>query len=455
MSLTPLVFSGISKYSTDFQTILDRTVKIASLPITSLKNQQTDLLERKVVAGGLQGAVASFGASLKSLGEIGDRRAVTGKSTDAAKAAIRSVTAATGGVYTLSEVTSVAAAAAETSLVSLPDSNSTAVSSTGTVKLTVGSSEFTVSLTTGENNLAGLRDKINGLGAGVTASILTTAGANYLSVSANATGAATLSLKDDPGGANTDLLTATNQGSNANFKLNGVPVSQSTNLVNSVIPGLSFEVLAETDVDETVTLTLASDRSQLSTALSSLASAYNTLVAQVDGQIGESAGLLSGSSVVREIQSVLREVTGFAGAGFSGTGEVKSLSELGLVFDSTSKLTFDSAAFAALTDTQVRAGLDFAGTSETGLGSLYRKVTGISDPVTGIIQAEINQFDATGRDLETRVSDLNERVTLLQSGLAQKLQYADALLASLESQQSVLTASIDSLSYSLFGKSSS
>ena len=88
MSLTPLVFSGVSKYSSDFQTILDRTVKIAALPITSLQNQQKDLLQRKIVAGGLQGAVAAFGASLKSLGEIGDRRAVTGRTTDAAKVAV-------------------------------------------------------------------------------------------------------------------------------------------------------------------------------------------------------------------------------------------------------------------------------------------------------------------------------------------------------------------------------
>lgn len=447
MSLTPLVFSGISTYSADFQTILDRTVKIASLPITSLQNQQTDLLERKVVAGGLQGSVAAFGASLKSLGEIGDRRAVTGRSTDTSKVAVKSVTASTAGVYQLSNITSVASAAAETSLVSYADSDTTAVSTTGTVQLTVGSSAFTVSLTAGENNLAGLRDKINGLGAGVTASILTTDGANYLSVSANTTGATTLTLKDDPGGAATDLLSATNQGANAVFELNGVPVSQKTNLVNSVVPGLSFEILAETDDDETVTLTLASDRSQLSTALSSLAAAYNTLVEQVDGQIGESAGLLSGSSLVREIQGVLREVTGF-----SGTGDVKSLAELGLVFDASNKLTFDSAAFAGLSDAQVRAGLDFTSTAETGLGSLYSKVTGISDPVTGLIQAEINQYDATGRDLTSRVAALNERVTLLQSGLAQRLQYADALLANLESQQTVLTASIDSLSYSLFGR---
>lgn len=448
MSLTPLVFSGVSKYSSDFQTILQRTVKIASLPITALQNQQKDLVQRKVVAGGLQGAVAAFGASLKSLGEIGDRRAVTGKSTDSAKVAIRSVSATTGGVYQLTNITSIASAAAETSVISYANSSATPVSSTGTVGLTVGSNTFTINLTTAQNNLAGLRDKINNLGAGVTASILTTDGENHLSISANTTGATALTLTDDPAGTPIALITSANQGSNAIFTLNGVPVSQKTNLVNSVVSGLSFEVLAKTATDEKVSVTLASDRTQLSTALSSFADAYNTLVGQVDGQIGESAGLLSGSSLVREIQSVLREVTGF-----SGSGDIKSLSALGLGFDSTSKLTFNSATFGALSDAQVRAGLDFVGTSDTGLGSLSRKVTGISDPVTGLIQAELNQYTASGLDLDKRVSDLNERVTLLQSGLALRLQSADALLASLESQQTVLTSSITSLSYTLFGKS--
>lgn len=445
VSLTPLVFSGVSKYSSDFQTILDRTVKIASLPINAVQNQQKDLVQRKVVAGGLQGAVAAFGASLKTLGGIGDRRAVTGRSTDAAKVAVRAVTATTGGVYQLSNITSIASAAAETSLTSYANSASTPVATSGSLELTAGTNTFTINLTAAENNLAGVRDKINALGAGVTASILTTDGANYLSLSANATGATALRLKD----GSTDLLTVANQGTNAEFSLNGVAVSQKTNLVNSVVPGLSFEVLAKTGVDEKVTLSLASDRSQLSTALSSLADAYNTLVGQVDGQIGESAGLLSGSSLVREIQSVLREVTGF-----SGSGGIKSLSDLGLGFDSTSKLTFDAAKFATLSDTQVRDGLDFVSNSETGLGSLSRKVTGISDPVTGLIQAELNQYTATGLELDKRLSGLNERVALLQSGLAQRLQAADSLLASLESQQTVLTSSITSLSYTLFGKSS-
>ena len=46
MSLTPLTFTGVSTYSRDFQTILNRATQIASLPIQQLQNQQKDLLHR-------------------------------------------------------------------------------------------------------------------------------------------------------------------------------------------------------------------------------------------------------------------------------------------------------------------------------------------------------------------------------------------------------------------------
>ena len=52
----------------------------------------------------------------------------------------------------------------------------------------------TYNFTLATNNLVTLRDTINSLNAGVTASILTTSGGNYLSISANSTGAATLHL---------------------------------------------------------------------------------------------------------------------------------------------------------------------------------------------------------------------------------------------------------------------
>src|SRR5262249_42931560 len=156
-----------------------------------------------------------------------------------------------------------ATAASERTMSGYADAAATPVSTSGTVTLQVGAQTTTISLVS--NTLTSLRDQINGLGAGVTASILTTADGNYLSVSANATGAKTLKLFDAPDTSGTNLLTNTNQGTNAVFKLNGIDVSQAGNVVNSVVPGITFTLAGATN--SPVTLSLATDRSQVSAAL--------------------------------------------------------------------------------------------------------------------------------------------------------------------------------------------
>ena len=66
-----LVFSGVSKYSTDFQSIINRQVQIASLPAQLLTNQDTNLLQGKTLLGSMSTAVSSLGASLANLGKLG------------------------------------------------------------------------------------------------------------------------------------------------------------------------------------------------------------------------------------------------------------------------------------------------------------------------------------------------------------------------------------------------
>ncbi len=102
------------------------------------------------------------------------------------------------------------------------------MSSTGSMELVVGSRNSPdFSLTSSQNNLTGLVSEINSLsGTGVTASVLTAPTGDYLSIAANSTGATTLQLIDDPitatnpAGANQNILTDANQGSDAKFQLN-------------------------------------------------------------------------------------------------------------------------------------------------------------------------------------------------------------------------------------------
>jgi flagellar hook-associated protein 2 len=454
---SPLKFTGVSKYATDFQSIVDRAVSIAALPLQQAQNEQTDLLAKKQLLSDLNTSATDIAAKLAALGTVGTNHGVAASSSDTSKVSIAGTNASAAAVYNITDVSSLAHAASETSSSGYATSDKTAVSASGKIALIFGppghETTTAIQLDSTTNNLIGLRNKINSLNLGVNANILTTgtgANPNYLSIAANSSGAATLRLVENPGTSQTDVLTSANQGADTVFKLNGVTVQKSGTLINDVVPGVSFNILAKTATNESVSITLGSDSSTISQALQDLVSSYNTAMQKVDAQIGQSAGLLSGDSLVREIQQSLRSIVGYA-----GTGSIKSVADLGIEMSKDGQMSFKAATFNALSSTQIDAAFSFLGTTRTGLGGLSSRFTAISDPVTGMVKLQQDQYDKADARLTTQVEDLAARITDMQTALASKLEIADQLLASLDSQQTTLNASITSLNYSLYGTSTS
>lgn len=449
-SFSPLVFTGVSKFSEDFQTIIDRSVKIARLPATALENQQKDIVQQKVLVSNLSSTVDSLATAVKNLGTIASKKALGASSTDTDKVTATNVSAAAPARYAITDITSIARQAAETSVSGYTDSSTSAVSSTGSLKLVVGSEEYNLNIAS-SNNLTTLRNAINSLGAGVTASVLTTGtGANpyYLSITADTPGATTLQLLDDPSGTNTNLLTAANQGANTEFKINGVAVSKPSTTINDVVPGVVFSIKDTTASGEEVAVTLASDRSQLATALDGFVRAYNDTLDQVTAQMGESAGLLSGDFLVREVRGQLQKLAGYTGSG----GGIDTLAEMGISFDNNGKVSLDSDVLDNLSATELQEAFEYFGDTRSGFGGLSQGLTAISDPFSGLAQIQIQQYDDANARITDKLTDINNRVTDMQKSMASRLQVMDTLLASLTSQQNTLTASIDSLNYSLYGK---
>lgn len=446
MGIAPIAFSGLSQYSADFKTILDRTVRIASFPLTALQNENADVLARKTQLGSLRSAVEAFAASFASLTQTAENRALAASSSNASVVSVTNTGAAAAATYTINSVTSLARAASERTASGYDPTDT--VSASGSVRLKVGSENYDLALAPDKNNLAGLRDAINNLNAGVSASILTTGAAtdpNYLVVTANNLGATTLELREDPGGANTNLLTATNQGADAVFQFNGIEVRKQTNTINGLVGGLTFTLQAESPA--AVTLSLATSRTTLSNALGDFVESYNGVREAVNAQIGENAGLLSGDFVVRDIQDALRAVTSYG-----GTGALRSLAELGVTFGSDGQAKFDTATFQSLSDTRVNDAFEFLGSASSGLGQFTGRFTQLTDPVTGLIEVQLNAYDQSDQRLQDQIGVLTERVTALQTSVNERLQAYDAVLAQLESQQAVVGASIESLRLALFGK---
>lgn len=447
--ITPLRFTGISSFSQDFNSILTRAVQIASLPIQQLQNQESNLIARKQSVTALNTNLQRLTDAVRTLGEVGRTRSlgVTSSNTTRVSVVNNGVSAATS--YAITEITSVAKAASETTAQGFATADSTAVDSDGLLELVVGDATFALDLTASGNNLESLRDAVNAQGAGVTATILNTGSNHYLSITANAPGARALELRGAVGDSGSNILTNTNQGANANFKLNGLAVEKSDNIVSDAIPGLTFTILDETEPGETVSLTAISSRATMATALSELATAYNATVEKLNTQIGQQAGLLSGDPVVGQMSRALRQLTGYA-----GSGSVKALADLGIELDRAGKMSFSSTKFYSLSSASIDGAFSFLGSESTGFGGLSRTLDQLSNPVTGLLRLQQNNYDAADLRIQKQVSEMTVRIERMQVSLAAKLQQADALLAGLQSQQNQLDASLKSVNFVTYGKNS-
>jgi flagellar hook-associated protein 2 len=546
-SLTdPQYFTGVSSYSSDFQSIIQRAVQIADIPVTNLQNQQATNTAEENALTALEPTVTALGTDVTNLGTLAASQGLSATSSDSTTVSVVNTSATAPATYTVSDITSLASAASGTSLQGY--SATQTVSASGYVNLVAGSNTYQLNLTaSGQNNVAGLAQAINSANAGVTATVLTAGSTDYLSLSANATGATTLQLNSvtptdlitsngtgtesslqtyadetsasvsangqvqlvvgsqtyaldvssnnnlnglvaaingadagvtagiagnsgsyylsltDASGPTTiqlndlqsatNLVSDTNQGSNASFTVNGIatPITESTNTITDVIPGVSFTLLATTP--GSVTLSLATDPTQLSSALQSFVTDYNTLVTAVQAQQGQSAGPLQGNLIINEISSAMQDLVTYWNP--NSTGGVQSLSDLGVTFSSTgsAQMSFDSSTFNALSSSQIAGAFQFLGSASTGFASLASNFTQLDDPITGMIQAQISGYETTNTELGDQITTAQTRAAQIQASATSQAEAADALVAQLQSEQNTVDASIQSVNYVLYGRS--
>lgn len=438
------------QYASSFQAILNKAVQTAEVPLTQLETRDTEVLAQKAALGSLQSAVAAVTSSLTALGTDGASGALGATSSNTAAVTVTNSGATAPATYTINSVTSVASAASETSLASYMDSNSTPITTgtttPGAMQLVVGMQTYNFTLT--KNNLNGLVRQINGLNSGVTASVLTTSGGNYLSLQANSTGANTLQLNDESSATATNIVTAANQGSNAVFQLNGIPISQASNTINNVVQGLTFNIVGKSS--SATNLTLTSDSSQLSTDLQTFVTNYNALVTAVQGQVGQSGGALVGNSIINQLQMTMQQVASHFS---STTGSVQSLANLGISFNGVNgSATFDPSVLAGMSSSRLTDALKYLGSTTTGLGAYSQNFTQFSDPLTGLIQTQINGDTKEDQDLQSQISTTTAKINAFQRSMATQIEKADALESLYESQQTELTASLQGLDLVLYGK---
>ncbi len=439
------IFNGTSRYATDFQQIIARSVAIASLPMAQMQTQKIALGDQSAAMSGLDARFTSLQSALNGLGS-----ATASYSSSISDGAIASTTVASGafqGVYSLEVVDlgSYASGMSTDGLTKVGDPAAASISASSNFTLTVGGVSYEI--VPAANTLVELAKAINASPAAVDATIVNIGSSlapDYrLSVTSTKLGAVPVQVNDGtlalPG---TDLLGTASGGAPATYRVNGQPALaiESDSRSVAIAPGLTVTMLKA----GTAQITVAHDTQAVSNALAAIASAYNAAVDEIDKYHGEDAGALRGSSMLYTLSQSLRDLIGYS----SGSGALSSLSSLGLGFDGIGKLSLDTAAFNTATDGQFEALSSLLGSSSTGGFMKYASdlMTGLEDSTKGVVKTAVSSLQAQLAQQDARIAEEQTRIDSLEKNLEARMAAADALIASMEQQVIFMNGLIDAMS---------
>ena len=201
----------------------------------------------------------------------------------------------------------------------------------------------------------------------------------------------------------------------------------------TIAPGVTADLLSAGDS----TVTVSQSSVAQANALSSFATAYNAAVDELNVNRGQGGGALTGDALIYTLSQSLRDISGFSG----GSGAVQNLTDIGLTFDQNGHLNFDQTVFAAAAAAHPTDVSTFLGSPTTGgfLKDATDTMTGLGDPTTGVLETTIASAQTAIDNQNQKISDEQDRITALTTSLTSRIDAADALIASLEQQQTYFT----------------
>lgn len=343
--------------------LVDSLVSAERQPVEARLNFDVKRTEALLSAyGKLRSAVTELRLPMRQLSSPDAMRAFTAGSSNSDVAVTVDSKKASRGTYTI-DVTTLAKSQSLASA-TLADKDTSTV---GTGELTISSGDSTKKLTvdSSNNTLQGLANAINELDMGVSAGVIDTGSGFRLVMSSEKTGTANAIqiTAADSDGNNTDTvglsqlafdgttnnLTETVTAQDATLTVNGISITRSSNTIEGVVDGLTFDLKAE-GVSSTVKVT--QDTGAVADKVQSFVDKFNALqgtIKQLAGYNAESqqGGILNGDATVRGLQSQLRGILGQVIPGLE-SASVRSLADVGVTTNfETGGLNFDRTKFVS------------------------------------------------------------------------------------------------------------
>lgn len=427
----------------DIESIVSQLMSLERQPLVALQRRESDTRAQISSFGQLKSALSGFQSAMSDLSSLEAFRIFNSDSSDEDVMTASADSAAAAGIYNL-DVTRLA----QNHKMASDEFAETATIGGGAgdeLTLTVDGEALTIDMSAGQT-LSELRDAINSStdNPGVTATILNVGDGNQrLILTADESGYDKRVELSFAGGINagTFNFATTNQDSlgatltdlaelDAEYSIDGIPLTSASNNITSVIDGLSIELEGE----GSATLNVTRDSAAIEESAKAFVDAYNNVLSTIDTL---KAGDLSGDSTLRSIVSGMRNALNTQPVGL--TGSYNALSSLGIKTDrDTGQLTLNSSEFGKALDTDFASVAQVFANDDQGYAFRFDSLVESFLDQDGLVDSRVDGLNTRVSRLESEQADYERRLDLREVALRREYSRLDQLVGSLQSTSNFL-----------------
>lgn len=236
-----------------------------------------------------------------------------------------------------------------------------------------------ITIAPGSDSLTAICDAINAADADVSACIVQDSLGSRLSISSQTGVNYAMQITSDIAALNYDPTTSTTAltqamaAQNSLVQINGMLLSQNSNQLDNAISGISLNI-KQADANQTISLTVEQNQEQLTSSVRDFVKKYNDAMTFLNNvtsynKEAKKPGYFQGDSQIKNLKADLYQaVTNFTSAN-SSTGELLTLTDIGINTTKTSLLEIDEEAFS-----------NAIATNYSSIGALFAKSVVATDP---------------------------------------------------------------------------
>lgn len=420
----------------DTSSIIKGLVAAAGAGMSKMKAQKADVGLKKDHWGTLKTYLEDLKTAIEAVNEDNELKGMTATSADESLVFAEISGNALAGTYQVN-VTQEAQAQTSKSNQTWAD-GSTTFSASGAPTLDIsinGGAATTVSIT--DNSLDGAISAINDASLGIQAYKVydSTAGEYRLMITSEQTGA-DYDFSITPDGGTTLTFTDVTTAADMEATVNGVDVSSATNVISSVIPGISLTMYGVTGGN--IDVTVGIDRTKTKENINSFVTKYNQVMSYMSYELkfndsSESAGPLSGDGTLRTIQSMLQSLV----RNDYTSNSIDSLSLMGITTKSDGTLEVDDTELSTALEDSFSQVMDFF-TSSSGIFASFTNSTDtgsldyILDTTDGTVQNKIDALDDQIETYNDAIEREEDRLAKLEQSLREKFTALEVTLSKLK-----------------------